>query len=477
MTDLSGSVTTHRELLFNMMGPLGLRQKDLADDVGVTPGLVSRFFNRSGQHQPLGAENAVKLFNAFDKQVGRIEQIKRGRDDLLNELELSRSRHTRQAADNLTPEQLKRIRGQLAAIANGSATGASRETGELVLVQPRGPLPVRALNYQDRSVDREVTVILDDKRAPANIVIGPINGGTSSLLNRVYGATRTIEQSERRMINLDTEFTEGEPIRQVDIFRVVLRALGMTADLVIGDVHEMKDAFRRWATQEWSDFSRIVVIIDGLDHVFKNAGSLADSMALINWLAGLRAEAARGDPPFENLMLFTAFTGQTWSAAHASPYGSQAQVLIAEKFNKHQITSLFSRFELEPDEKLVDDAMQLFHGHPFLTHLFVWDIYQGASAEAAMENALHLTGDYGGHWERMRNEIRFLVRNDFELIEILKAVVTKCKATVQDELPNRRLEMIWDNFARSLRTYGLIDGSLKDPALCRFYLSAIEHEL
>ena len=241
------------------------------------------------------------------------------------------------------------------------------------------------------------------------------------------------------------------------------------------DVHDMKDAFDIWARVAWKDAARVVIVIDGLDQIFANAGSLTDPLALTNWLASLRNEASYGHPPYDRLALFVALTGKTWSAAHASPYASQAGLLELNKFSPPQVALVFEQLAVATDKLGIEDVHRLFHGHPYLTQLFAWSMRGGLTHQEARKEALGLGSQYEAHWERMKSEVAFLIGQNYSLGSVL-SIVAKAAAEPKRQSLDESENLVWRSYRRGLRIFGLIDGSHDVPTLCQFYWAAIDRE-
>ena len=465
----------HREKLAFMRGLLGLQQNDLADDIGVSSASISKFFAPGSKHQGLSADNEAKLMAAINAQIARIEAYKSRAADALADLNEVRQARTARAANDIEPSKIISFKQTLAGIALGEGANDAAKPPKMI-VAPRGSLAVFAINYLERAADKEIRSVLEEGTAPASIVVAPINGGTSSFLNRVYDYARNMENCRVAMANLDVAFAAGEKITQVEIFGAVFRAIGMPLGLLLGDAHEMKEAFRKWAETAWTGFARVVVVIDGLDQLFKLAGSITDPLALVNWLSELRYDAARGTPPFNRLVLVTAFSGKSWSAAHASPYATQASELRLEKLTETDVVELFRLLDVSTDKYDPKHVYELFHGHPYLTHLYAWDIRSGKDFEQATERALEIESDYEAHWERMKLEIGFLVGRNYALKDLFKAVLLQTDNLNDESSNQKQMEDIWREYGRSLREFGLIDGNLREPTVCRFYLHAIRVE-
>ena len=134
--------------------------------------------------------------------------------------------------------------------------------------------------------------------------------------------------------------TEGETIKQVELFRYLFRKIDVPQEkLAHVDVEGMKDAFGPWAQEAWRGFSRAVLIIDGLDQVFKNS-HIRDALTLVNWLAALRNEATLEAPPYNKAYpLHGIYRSNMECRSRARPSGTcRLRVeLRLKKFLRHQM--------------------------------------------------------------------------------------------------------------------------------------------
>src|SRR5207244_13519453 len=108
------------------------------------------------------------------------------------------------------------------------------------------------------------------------------------------------------------------------------------------------------------------------------------------------------------------------------------------------------------DEHGVAEVYRLFHGHPYLTQLFAWSMRGGSSLEAAAEMALSLGSRYEAHWERMKDEIEFLVGKTYQLKRVL-GCVAKIAVQPKSEPLDEIEQEIWRSYRRGLQAFGLID--------------------
>ena len=453
---------------------LGIQQKDLAEDVDVTAAAISKHFAVGAKHVPLSLDKQKTLFESIEAQILRIHDAKQGKE--ITGLSEERAERLFQSATAIEQSDLEQCKKDLARAQNGGVTPIER-----VNVNPRGPLSVRALNYINRIPDEHVQNILETISSPASIVVSPIQGGTTSFLNRIYDMAGEMDNCLVRMSSLDMEFADGEMPLQTELFKAMFHNFGVPRENLSGDVQDMKEAFHEWAENTWSKYERIVLIVDGLDALFKKAGTDLGSsnavLAVLNWMAGLRNVMARGEEPFDKLILFTAFTGRTWSAAHASPFGTQAGQISLEKWTPDAVQQLFSLFEISIGEYKLGQVYDEFYGHPFLTHLFAWEITQNSTYEEVIARVVNGENDFGRHWGRMQEELGYLTTGSVTIESVFEVVLRKCGGQHDGSLPDSRVEALWQNFHRDLRMYGLIDGDTNKPTICGFYKRCIEREL
>jgi hypothetical protein len=284
---------------------------------------------------------------------------------------------------------------------------------------------------------------------------------------------------------MDTAFAGTKAANSVDLFRYVLRQIEMPQEqLLSSNVEALKDAFEDWALDAWQGLSRVVLIIDGLDRVLGNSNTDLDIHQLVNWLGELRSQAALGDPPHNQLILFTALTGKMWNAAHASPHASQAETLMLEKFSEPQVVQAFEQLGVSLDRHEVQDVYALFHGHPYLTQVFAWSMRDGASVKVARDAALSMKEPYGAHWDRLKAEVRFMSSDKYHLYTILAAISETYHGAsirpvrkVGNNVRNISPKTILNQYGRNLRILGLLDETGDQQSVCEFYRSAMNREV
>ena len=344
------------------------------------------------------------------------------------------------------------------------------------LFRPGGALPLNALNYVERVADGEIDGTLSGG-ALATVVIAPIGGGVSSLLNRAYQKASNKPGIWAAIVKMDVGFTPGQRFNQIDLFRFFFRKIGIpdsqTENL---DEHALKELFDSWAMDAWANVSRAVLIFDGLDQIFINAGALGDPLTLINWLHSLRQEAALGRAPYDKLTLFLPLTGRAWSSAHASPYGTQAVRLYLKKFTRHQVVQAYQQFGLRDSDIAIEDTYKLFLGHPHLTQLFLWSRKDGFSHHEAKQLALSTDGAYHAHWERMKSEILYLIGTNYHISQVLATIITRVDGDHYGHWSETQ-NIIWNSYRTALRTFGFLDGVWAKPEMCEFYRTAASHEV
>ncbi len=454
---------------------LGLTQKSVAKAMGISPAAISRYLTEGEGRIDLRAEHVHALIEVLQTRLAHCRTIKSLAPAELAARKSQWDESAIKAARFLPKDFATKMKPEIDDLLTDDGAAKTGVVG-LTFATPGGALPVSAANYVSRAADDEIDEILSAGRSPASIIVAPINGGTSSFLNRVHQRAREVPDCWVRIVYLDNAFQDGVTFTQLDLFRHVFRVIGLGDEVLANnhlDVEGLKRAFDAWAQDAWRNASRIVLMIDGLDLIFKIAGSVADPLALINWLTALRHEAALGQPPYNKLTLFTAFTGKTWSAAHGSPYATQAGELRLKKFGKDEVAQTFGQFGIDSASYDLDEVCALFHGHPYLTQLFAWALRGGLSAEEARQAALTLDGRYETHWERMKSEIGFLIGRNFDLNKLLTVVLQTIDSPQQQ---NENANRIWRSYTRDLRVFGLVDGTADAPTICKFYRTAIERE-
>lgn len=465
---------------------LGMRQLEVAEAVGVSPTAISRFLSTGAERINLAPQNHLRLVETLKKRLVecravkamRAEEIAARRQQGATDQERDRSKALVAAALALTSDSIKACESAISDLLVENPLPGSTAS-QPILATPGGAVGVKAVNYVRRPADKEMEEILKDGRSPASVVIGPIQGGTSSFLQRVYQHASEMRDCWARIVHFESAFAQGEKFTQLDLFRFLFREIGVTSEALNNDnldVHEMKDAFDDWAETAWRESARIVMVIDGLDEIFRNAGAQTDPLALTNWFQALRNRTGSGQTPYNKLALFVALTGATWSAAHASPYASQAGALELNKFTPQELADAFKRLDVEIDEQGIEDVYSLFHGHPYLSQVFAWSMRGGFSQQAATQAALNVASRYEYHWERMKSEIKTLVGDNHTVTRVL-AVVAKVAAQPRPEPLGDIDGTIWLNYRRGLHTFGLVDGTYNAPTICQFYWAAIKKEL
>jgi transcriptional regulator with XRE-family HTH domain len=462
-----------RKNLNSIAKDLGLTQKALAKAMNISPAMISKYFSSGTNHKGMSPDRIQQLVTVLKERALACQKIKLASIEDHGGWPESLVKHSLEVLGTDTLQNVLNDLSNLAAPEHPDV----KEIAAFVLIAPGGALPVHASNYVERAADGEIDGILTAGRSPSSIVVAPINGGTSSFLNRIYQRAQSVPNCWVRIVHLDDAFAGNERFTQLELFGYLFRKIGLPNEAYGRmDVAGMKDAFEHWARDAWRGASRVVLIIDGLDQVFRNPGSIVDAFALVNWLNALRNDAALGQHPYNKLALFVALTGKTWSAAHASPYATQAALLSLKKFTFKEVTLVFEKLGVESNRSVVENVHSFFHGHPYLTQLFVWSLRNGSTYDDAEREALDLEGPYEAHWERLKSEMAFLIGTNYKLSELLTAVVRIVDRSSKRHPLNEKSYRIWGSYSRDLRVFGLLDGTLNEPTICKFYRNAIESE-
>lgn len=456
--------------LVQLLKDIGMTRAMLAAELDVSPSVITRVLQRDYDGKSLGADKENNIATAMLDHIDVLASFRSGHHpEALNHLEEKARARAIKANKALTLDRLDRIRGEIETVFSSNAQ-IDPISDELHPSKPIGSLPVKAANYVERSADEKAREILGNGRAPASIVLAPVNGGTSSFLDRVFAQAQATDGALAYHIDLRYEFEDLPLITPLEIFRKTFRAMGIDDSELTGDEQSLKAAFEKWALCTWRNVHRIVIVIDGLDHLFLNAGNETDPLALTNWLQHIRNEIGRQKAPFMNLLFFVAFTGRAWSAAHWSQFGTQSEELKLEKFDRSEIEILLDQLDLDLTSGQIDELEGQFFGHPYLTHLVAWEIANdGVDFRTAITGLGMNDGHCSAHWERLLNDIEGMIGKNFEQIETLAAVLKRCKVSIDFEISPKKVEDVWDNYGRELLFFGLVDGTVREPTICEFY--------
>src|SRR6202171_1586945 len=199
-----------RRNLRQIFRQLGLTQLSVADALEISPAAVSRYLAEGEGRIDLRPEHLQSLIEVLRTRLTHCRTIKSLTPSELKARAAEWDHSAIKAARSLsvaTPKELQADIDELLAYGE-----VNNETAIPTFATPGGPLPVGAANYVPRTADKEIEDLLTVGRSPASIVVGPINGGTSSFLNRVHDRARQLPDCWVRMVHLDAAFHDGASV-------------------------------------------------------------------------------------------------------------------------------------------------------------------------------------------------------------------------------------------------------------------------
>ena len=155
-----------------------MTQKDIAEALGLSPGAISKYLAIGSGHARLRPERLQHLVQVLKQRLAECQSVV-----LINGEPNSK-------LPALAIETVRALQAEIDELLTDELETANPTIG-LAFAAPGGAMPVNAANYVRRAADDEIDEILTAGRAPASIVIAPINGGSSSYLNRVYDRARS----------------------------------------------------------------------------------------------------------------------------------------------------------------------------------------------------------------------------------------------------------------------------------------------
>src|SRR5882724_6107800 len=171
--------------LTRILKQLGLRQNEVAKALAISPTAISRFLSTGSDRINLRPEKLLDLVGVLKDRLADCRSMKSLSTEALAVRRKSGDGSAIDAALALSTVAVKGLEFEIAELLGGDSQPSNITNGPL-LVMPGGPLAVRAANYVSRRADGEIEAILTEGRSPSSIITGPVNGGTSSFLNRIY---------------------------------------------------------------------------------------------------------------------------------------------------------------------------------------------------------------------------------------------------------------------------------------------------
>jgi hypothetical protein len=365
--------------------------------------------------------------------------------------------------------------------------------GGLFFQPPGGKLEAIATNYVERLPDRTLAPSQLNVRYPSVVISGGVQFGKSSLLERIMSRVRDIGEDFAfadfsEFIPPSKMFDKIEERTDADLFQKLLsewEIIGFDEEIPPNatPISWARKRFTEWAKEQEGKFNRKYLIIDTLDQAYEaiEEAAFANLLAFLLWIRN-----QMNKKPFDKLAILVTLSSRAWSGAYASVFQQSAHEIKLESFNVTEIESLLETFGIS--ENAFDAAQIIFNefgGHPHLTHLAAWELYQMrdrlatqglALVEAVIRDAESVDRDYQTHWRRLGREVASMVSYNSDH---LNALITELKKNYSyegkgsEEFSARSLVAINLN---KLKRLGLLMDHPERPILSRFYSIALKDE-
>lgn len=267
---------------------------------------------------------------------------------------------------------------------------------------PGGPMPIDASNYVERISDARFRQALTNN-VPLIFVVGYMQSGRSSLLARAEELAKK-DSMEVIVADLNLGRQELKAGGESAALAVVAEAL----DLGVDAATSINSFVRAFSDRlDGGKKQRLALIIDNMDSLLLLDGGEDASTTLAMALGRIRKQASTLGNPFSRLVTICVFGGELWSLADGSSFMAAGLQITLGKLSP-DLVAVQAHAELGRDlpPEAITRIFDLFHGHPYLTHLLLDDLRQGISLDDAEKAALQVGGAYRVHADRLYKRLR-----------------------------------------------------------------------
>ena len=477
---------SREEALTKFFKKTGITQVLVSKKVGVSPSAIHKVMEGGGQHKA----NEGKFKAVLEILLQGIEECYYEKNLAGSNTTNTKKNDYKSKLDAIETNYSLRVRKKVASMGSSEvgqlrnifASAFKSKSKPKRIFAPNSHLPINASNYVARSNDGKIEDNIIHKSAAGSTVVAAIQGGSSSFLNRVFDIADKNKNCWAKIIRMELCVQGEGPYTEYDLFRYLMKEIGLPTDVIDNpdyDADDLRSQFDLWAIKKLGKFETVVLIVDGLDHVFEKVSTPEHAISVFAWLAALRSSASSPDGPFKNFLLYSALTGKTWSSARYSLWVLHSHKIYLEKFNEPEITKLFRCFEISISGEQTARLYSEFSGQPFLTHAFAWSMYESKTSfnEAwALIDRREFGSPYEEHWVRIVREITSLVgKRPHDLKLIMRLLLQVSDGISRSELSEEFREC-YRNYSKALKVFGLIDGTIQDPRVCKFYQRKVKQK-
>jgi hypothetical protein len=284
---------------------------------------------------------------------------------------------------------------------------------------PDGPLKPGSHIYIERPADKQLELLLEP-RSPSTmyLIIGGIQCGKTSLLREFKANAQkknfpTIHVDFQRLSNTEN-LTAGkvfdyifQTIGEAKISRKIDKAPEKKDDK--GDILWTKEMLLEYLKKNLETGEKTFLIIDSMDSLLSQSQEQDTLNELILWLHMLRTSQAK--KPLDRLTIIAAMTTLSYSAVYSSPLRTKAANIPVGNFGHTEIENLLGIYGIETDIKqIAGQIFELFGGQPHLSHLAVYDLYQGSKFPEIRENAFKLISGYRDYWLNIKRMVELVLK-------------------------------------------------------------------
>ncbi|HLP45011.1 MAG TPA: AAA-like domain-containing protein [Candidatus Kapabacteria bacterium] len=304
---------------------------------------------------------------------------------------------------------------------------------------PGDPLNVEAPNYIERPADSQLDLLLEPMNPSTMYLIsGGILCGKTSLLRRFK---TNAQKKNFPTIHVDFQrLSYAENLNAGKVFEYIYQTIGEAKISrkiektpenkdEKGNIHWSKEKLFEYLKKHLETGEKTFLIIDSMDVLLSHSNDREPLNELISWLIMLRTY--QGEAPFDELTIIAAMTILSYSPVYSSPLLTKAASIPLWYFGRTEIESLLKIYGIETDiEQISTQIFELFGGQPYLSHLAVYDLYQGSNLSDIKERAFEPINGYKDYWlniKRVFERVLKIKNYDKNMVSVFKTLSSENK--------------------------------------------------
>ena len=311
---------------------------------------------------------------------------------------------------------------------------------EIIIQAPGGPISWNALNYISRDSDNKLDSLLKANSSPLIAIIGGLQYGKSSAFNR-FEYKVNINDSYK-FIKIDFgkihyhkhfDGLSGK-VSKSDIFYVIIdyiyeqlkRPLNVSAEEINDGLIEGR-APNIWALikletlleeiRKEGTLKKLFIGFDSVERLFNKIfpKQTEEANSFLFWVGEIRWSSDQ--IPWHLLSIVISLSSKTYSSEYSSVIRNQGHGVRISKLSKENIVTLSEIYGVDIKEN-VNKLYELFNGHPFLTHCFIYDLSIGNSFIEIENSVYELESNYGIYSRNVLKAIKDMIQEKKDTISI-----------------------------------------------------------